>query len=96
MMHYRMSRPRMSRRAYRGRGEGIMSFLREKALPFIKKHQLVSRGAALLAPRAGSFAPLVTGIGTAANALGYGRRRRRGGSLRLSGGYRGGYRRVLA
>ena len=93
MMHYRMSRPR-GRRAYRGRGEGIMSFLREKALPFIKKHQLISRGAALLAPRAGSYSGLVGNVGKAAKALGYGRRR--GSGLRLSGGYRGGYRRVLA
>ena len=40
---------------------------------FAKKNKLISRGAAALAPFAGSDAPTVSRIGAAAGALGYGK-----------------------
>ena len=69
----------LGRRRHRGRG--VMDFLK-KAQGFVKNNQLISRGAAMLAPhianRFGDTAGnIASGIGSAAGALGYGRRRRR-------------------
>jgi hypothetical protein len=71
------------------RGKGFMDFLR-KANSFLKKNKIISRvGSAL-----GSIGvPYASTIGTAAGAVGYGRRRRRvgmgigrtGSGLRRSG-----------
>ena len=97
MLHYRMTKHSSAkhRRAYHGRGAGIMDWAR-KAYGFVKKHNLLSRGAAALAPYAGSYAPALATAGKMATAVGLGRRRgaRRytGRGLRLAGGYR----RVLA
>lgn len=64
------------------RGRGFMSFLR-KANAFLRKYKIISSvGSALGAvgvPYAGT-------IGSAAAAVGYGRRKRRGGALKLAGG----------
>lgn len=70
------------------RGGSLLSWIRNKALPFLKKHKIISRGASaissMLPPQYGSIA---SSIGKAAGAVGYGRRRRRmGGALRLAGG----------
>ena len=82
--------PRYTRRSTRSHigGSKIMTWLKTKALPFIKKHQLVSKG---LKWAGKTFnRPVVSTLGAAANQLGYGRRRmggrRRGGALRLAGG----------
>ena len=97
MLHYRMTKHASAkhRRAYHGRGAGIMDWAK-KAYSFVKKHRLLSRGAAAIAPYAGSYAPAVLTAGKVASAVGLGRRRgaRRytGRGLRLAGGYR----RVLA
>ena len=68
----------------------------KKAFSFVKKHKLLSRGAAALAPYAGSYAPALATAGKVATAVGMGRRRGarryRGSGLHLAGGYR----RVLA
>ncbi len=71
----------------RMRGGSILSWIRTKALPFLKKHKIVSRVASGLA---GVLPPQYSGIasniGKAASAVGYGRRRMRyGGALRLAG-----------
>ena len=78
--------PRYTRRStgsHRG-GSKIMSWLRNKALPFIKKHQLVSRGLKFAGKTLGK--PVVSTLGAAAGQMGYGRRR--GGALRMAGGRR--------
>ena len=73
--------PRYTRRSTRShRGGSIMKWLKTKALPFIKKHQLVSKGL--------KWAGKTFGKPAAANQLGYGRRR--GGALRMAGGRRRG------
>jgi len=54
---------------------------------FLRDTGLLSKGAAMLAPRLGPVAGGIVGnLGSAAGALGMGRRRYRGGALRLSGG----------
>ena len=85
-----MSLARMGRRQA-GRGK-IWSWIKRAAGTvgrFIKDNKLImiSKGAAFLAPKIGG--PIGTAIGqagTAAGSMGLGRRRR-GGSLRLAGGY---------
>ena len=74
---------RRSTRSHRG-GSKIMSWLRNKALPFIRKHQLVSKGLKWAGKTFNK--PVVSTLGAAANQLGYGRRR--GGALRMAGGSR--------
>lgn len=85
-----MSLARMSRRQV-GRGK-VWNWIKRAAGTvgrFIKDNKLISKGAAFLAPKIGG--PLGQAIGqagTAAGSMGLGRRRRRGGALRLAGGYR--------
>ena len=56
---------------------------------FVKKHGLISKAAGFLAPRIGGPIGAAIGqAGTAASSMGLGRRRPRGGALRLAGGYR--------
>ena len=74
---------RRSTRSHRG-GSKIMNWLKTKALPFIKKHQLVSKGLKWAGKTFGK--PVVSTVGAAAGQMGYGRRR--GGALRLAGGRR--------
>ena len=69
------------------RGGSIMSwlrkagsFLKDKALPYIKKHQLASKALNLI-PH-----PYAKTASRVASTLGYGRRRSKGGELRLAGG----------
>lgn len=67
-------------RRRRHRGRGVMDFL-NKAHNFVKSNQLISKGAAALAPlvasRLGPNAAAALGkVGDVAGALGYGRRRR--------------------
>jgi len=57
------------------RGEGLGDFL-GNALKFTKSNQLVSRGLATAAPFAGSYAPVVGGLGAVAGLLGWGKKRR--------------------
>ena len=78
--------PRYTRRSTRShRGGSIMKWLKTKALPFIKKHQLVSKGLKWAGKTFGK--PVVSTLGAAAGQMGYGRRRmRRGGALRMAGG----------
>ena len=84
-----MSLARLQRRQ-RGRGR-VWSWIKRAAGTvgrFIKDNKLISKGAAFLAPKIGG--PIGTAIsqaGTAAGSMGLGRRRR-GGALRLAGGYR--------
>lgn len=76
------------------RGRGLMDFLKRGA-QFAKDNQLISRGAALLAPHvANKFGSnvgnILSKVGTAAGSLGYGRRRKMhrrilGNGLRLAG-----------
>lgn len=70
----------LGRRRHRMRGRGVMDFL-NKAHNFVKSNQLISKGAAALAPlvasRLGPNAAAALGkVGDVAGALGYGRRRR--------------------
>ena len=84
-----MSLARMGRRQA-GRGK-IWSWIKRAAGSvgrFIKDNKLISKGAAFLAPKIGGQLGAALGsAGTAAGAMGLGRRRR-GGALRLAGGYR--------
>lgn len=76
----------------RRRGGGLYDWL-NKAKALAQKHQLISRGAAALAPKAGAFSGIVGALGDYAGKAGYGRRRRRmamtrrrrGGAMRLAG-----------
>lgn len=71
------------RRVPRMRGRGIVDILK-KANAFLRKHKVISRGAAAVSPLLpAKFQPWATKIGGVSSALGYGRRR--GGSLRLAG-----------
>ena len=67
-------------------GSGLGSWLKS-AWNWLKGNKVLSRAAKAGAPLAGEFAPVVSGLGTIAGALGLGRRRRRqyGGALRLAG-----------
>ena len=72
------------RHRMRGRGK-LMNFIR-KAAGFLKKHKIVSRVAnglaGVLPPQ---YSSIASGVGKAAGAVGYGRRRRFGRGLRLAG-----------
>ena len=79
--------PRYTRRStgsHRG-GSKIMTWLKTKALPFIRKHQLVSKGLKFAGKTFNK--PVMNTLGAAAGQLGYGRRCR-GGALRMAGGSR--------
>ena len=84
-----MSLARMARRQA-GRGK-VWNWLKKAAGTvgrFIKDNKLLSKGAAFLAPKIGGPIGAAIGqAGTAAGSMGLGRRRR-GGALRLAGGYR--------
>lgn len=79
--------PRMSRRSVRTRkyrGGSIMNWVKTKALPWLRKTKLASKG---LAWAGRTFnQPAISSLGAAAGHLGYGRRRRRGLGLRMAGG----------
>ncbi len=67
------------------RGGSILSWIKNKALPWLKKNKIVSRvasGLATVLPP--QYAGIASNVGKAARAVGYGRRR--GGALRLAGG----------
>ena len=70
----------------RMRGRGIGSFL-SKVNAFLRKHKVISRvGSALGTVLPGKFGGIARTVGSAADSLGYGRRRRRcGRGLRLAG-----------
>lgn len=90
MLHYRLTKHASAkhRRAYHGRGAGVMDWAK-KAYDFVKKHKLLSRGAKALAPHMGSYQNMATKAGHIAGVMGLGRRRRLAGrGLRLAGGYR--------
>ena len=73
-----------SRRRMRGRGK-VMDFLK-KAAGFLKKHTIVSRVAnGLAGVLPAQYSSIASGVGKAAGAVGYGRRRRYGRGLRLAG-----------
>ena len=61
------------RRRMKGKGP-----LLDKIKGFLKKHRVISRAAGALAPLAGSYAPVVSGVGEFARSQGYGRKRKRG------------------
>ena len=85
-----MSLARLHRRQA-GRGK-VWNWIKKAAgsvARFARDNKLLSKGAAFLAPRIGGPIGAAIGqAGTAAGAMGLGRRRRRGGALRLAGGYR--------
>jgi hypothetical protein len=79
----RMARGVKRRRRMRGRGIG--DFLK-RANNFLKSSKLVSTVGSALGAAGIPYADKIAGV---ASSLGYGRRRRRGGALRLAGaGYR--------
>ena len=81
---YVLNRRKLYRRR-RMRGRGIMDFL-GKANNFLKDTKLLSKGAAVIAPRlGGKFGGYLGQAGNLAGSLGYGRRRRIGRGLRLAG-----------
>ena len=62
------------------RGGSIWSWIKDKALPWIKKNKIVSRGAAALGGiLPGAWGTAAKGVATGASAMGWGRTR--GGSL---------------
>ena len=80
MPGFRRQRGRLGLGRRRHRGRGLMDFL-NKAHSFVKNNNLISKGASMLAPtitnRFGSTAGnILSKVGSAAGALGYGRRRR--------------------
>ena len=83
-MPVRRYRRGLGRRRMRGRG--VMELLR-RGSDFLKNTQLLSKGAAALAPSiGGKFGGYLSQAGNLAGSLGYGRRRRRmGRGLRLAG-----------
>ena len=81
-----MPRYTRSTRSHRG-GSKILNWLKTKALPFIRKHQLVSKGLKFAGKTFNK--PVMSTLGAAANQMGYGRRRM-GGALRTAGGRRRG------
>ena len=80
----RHSMRRTTKKRYRG--GSVMSWIKTKALPWLRKTKLASKGLAWAGKQFN--APAISSLGAAAGHLGYGRRmsRRRGGSLRLAGG----------
>lgn len=72
------------RRRHRMKGGALPGWL-VKAHDFIKKNKVISRVAGALKS---ANVPYAGTVGTIAGKLGYGRRRRRGGALRLAGGAR--------
>lgn len=66
------------------RGGSVMSWIKTKALPFIKKHQLASRGFKWLGKTLNK--PAISTLGAAIGHTGYGRRMYRGRGLRMAGG----------
>ncbi len=69
----------------RMKGRGLMSFIK-KAAGFLKRNKVLSRVANFAAKNLPSqYSGIASGIGKAAGAIGYGRRRRHGRGLRLSG-----------
>ena len=74
----------MGRRRRRVRGSGWKDWL-SKGKAFLQKHNILSKGAAMLAPHAGSYGSALTKAGEFAKTQGYGRRKRRGGALRPAG-----------
>ena len=81
---YVVSRRKLYRKRMRGRG--VMDILR-RGNDFLKSTQLISKGAAALAPSlGGKWGGYVSQAGNLAGSLGYGRRRRvYGRGLRLAG-----------
>ena len=80
---YVVSRRKLYRKRMRGRG--VMDLLR-RGNDFLKSTQLLSKGAAALAPSIGGrFGGYLGKAGALAGSLGYGRRRRMGRGLRLAG-----------
>jgi hypothetical protein len=78
----RRSRMGRGRRRMRMKGGSVVSWLR-KAHDFVKKNKLVSRVAGALAS---GGVPYAKTVGSLASKIGYGRKMKRGGSLRLAGG----------
>ena len=64
-----MPRKRTITRRRRHNGGNIRDVI-GKVNDFLKKHKIISRGASVLAPFTGTYAPLVAGVGTAAGASG--------------------------
>ena len=72
--------PRRRKTKQRGKGP-VLDWIKKAARnvhDFVKDKKLISRGAAAIAPYAGSYGNIVRGVGTAAGSLGYGRRKKRG------------------
>ncbi len=64
----------MPKRRKRMNGQGPIL---DKIKGFLKKHRIISRAAGALAPLAGAYSPVVSGVGEFARSQGYGRRGRR-------------------
>ena len=78
----RHSMRRTTRKRYRG--GSVMSWIKTKALPWLRKTKLASKGLQWAGKNFNS--PAISSLGAAAGHLGYGKRRRRGMGLRLAGG----------
>jgi hypothetical protein len=64
------------------KGGSVWSWIKDKALPWIKKNKIVSRGAAALGGiLPGGYGTAAKAISTGASTMGWGRRRTHGGSL---------------
>jgi len=84
--------PRQSYKKKRMRGGNVMSWIKNKALPWIKnkavpylrRTQAISKGLNWAGNTFGN--PYLSKAGTVAGMVGFGRRRRYGGALRMAGG----------
>ena len=80
------AKPRKRRGKKRQKGEGpVLDWIKKAARSihtFVKDNKLISRGASTLAPFAGPYAGTVSRVGTVANTMGYGKKRRKPGRPR--------------
>lgn len=72
------------RRKQKGKGP-VLDWIKKTARNvhnFVKDNRLISRGASALAPLAGPYSGTISRVGTVADKLGYGNRRRKRGRPR--------------
>lgn len=82
MPRYSMRSVKSSKKRYRG--GSVMSWIKTKALPWLRKTQLASKGLKWVGKTFNK--PVISTLGAAAQQAGYGRRRKYGGALRMAGG----------
>lgn len=64
------------------RGRGFVDWIKNKALPFLKKTKLISGVSGALSTIPGPIGTVAKYVNTGANAVGMGRRRKRGSGMR--------------